>query len=97
VGESNITINLSEIKWGGMDSIDLACDESRWRAFMNTVMNRHVPQSVGKFLSSCATGGSVEGHSSMELVELRCYGYNSAPRMHVRMNIIGKEIQFEVE
>jgi hypothetical protein len=29
----------------------------QWRALVNTVMNLRVPQTVGKFLSSCTTDG----------------------------------------
>jgi hypothetical protein len=50
-------MDLREIEWGGMDSIDLAQDRDKWMAFVNTVMNLQVPESVGKFLSSCASGG----------------------------------------
>jgi hypothetical protein len=39
-----------------MDWIDLAQDRVQWRTLVNTVMNLRVPQNVGKFLSSCATG-----------------------------------------
>jgi hypothetical protein len=39
-----------------MDWIDLAQDRDQWRALVDTVMNLQVPYSVGKFLSSCATG-----------------------------------------
>jgi hypothetical protein len=46
-----------EIGWGGIDWIDLAQDRDQWRALVNTVMNFPVPYNVGKFLSSCATGG----------------------------------------
>jgi hypothetical protein len=49
---------LGEMGWGGIDWIDLAQDMDRWRAFVNTIMNLRVPENVGKFLSSCATGGS---------------------------------------
>jgi hypothetical protein len=55
--EDNIRINLREIGWDGMDSIDLAQDRDQWRALVNMVMNLPVPSNVGKFLSSCATGG----------------------------------------
>jgi hypothetical protein len=40
-----------------MDWIDLAQDSDQWRALFNTVMNIRVSQTIGKFLSSCATGG----------------------------------------
>jgi hypothetical protein len=39
-----------------MDLIDLAQDRNQWKALVNTVMNLRVPQNVGKFFSSCATG-----------------------------------------
>jgi hypothetical protein len=51
--EDNITMDLREIEWDGMDWINLAED----RALVNTVMNLQIPGNVGKFLSSCATGG----------------------------------------
>jgi hypothetical protein len=40
-----------------MDWIDLAHDMDKWRALVNTVMNPRVPQNVGKYLRSWATGG----------------------------------------
>jgi hypothetical protein len=52
----NIKIDLTEIRWGGMDLIDLAQDRDRWMTFMNTVLNLRVPYIVGKFLRSCTTG-----------------------------------------
>jgi hypothetical protein len=55
--EDRTGIDLREIGWGGMDWIDLAWDRDQWRALVNTVMNLRVPYNVGKFLSSCATGG----------------------------------------
>jgi hypothetical protein len=39
----NSKIDLREIKWGGMDSIDLAQDKEQWRALVNKVMNIRVP------------------------------------------------------
>jgi hypothetical protein len=52
-------MDLRDTGWGGMDWIDLrvAQDRDQWRALVNTVMNLRVPKSVGKFLSSCASGG----------------------------------------
>jgi hypothetical protein len=50
-------MHLREIGWGCMDWIDLAQDRDQWRALQNTVMNLRVPYNVGKFLSSCVTGG----------------------------------------
>jgi hypothetical protein len=39
----NIKMDLREIGWDGRDWIELAQDRDRWRAFVNTVMNRRVP------------------------------------------------------
>jgi hypothetical protein len=41
--EDNITLDLREIRWGGMDCIDLAQDRDQWRALVKTVMNLQVP------------------------------------------------------
>jgi hypothetical protein len=35
----NIKMDLKEIRWCGMDWIDLSQDRDWWRAFVNTVMN----------------------------------------------------------
>jgi hypothetical protein len=53
----NVKIGLREIGWGGTDWIDVAQDSDQCRAHVNTVMNLRVPLNVGKFLSSCTTGG----------------------------------------
>jgi hypothetical protein len=50
-------MGLNEIRWGGMNWIDLAEDRDKWRAVVNTVMNFRVPKNAGKFLSSCRIGG----------------------------------------
>jgi hypothetical protein len=39
----NIKIDIREIRWNGMDSIDLAQDRDQLRALVNTVMNLRVP------------------------------------------------------
>jgi hypothetical protein len=41
--ENNIKIDLQEVRWGGMDGIDLVQDMNRWQAVVNTVMNLRVP------------------------------------------------------
>jgi hypothetical protein len=38
----NIKMDLREIGWGVMDWIDLAQDQDRWRAVVNTAMNLRV-------------------------------------------------------
>jgi hypothetical protein len=35
----NITMDLREIGWDGLDLIDLAQGRDQWRALVNTVMN----------------------------------------------------------
>jgi hypothetical protein len=39
----NIKMDLRDIKWDGMDWIDLAHDRDQWRALVNTLMNLRVP------------------------------------------------------
>jgi hypothetical protein len=39
----NIKMDVREIRWVGMDWIDLAHDRDQWRALVNTVMNLRVP------------------------------------------------------
>jgi hypothetical protein len=49
-------MDLTEIGWDGVDTIDMAQDRDQWRALVNTVMNLRVPQSA-EFLSGCTIGG----------------------------------------
>jgi hypothetical protein len=53
----NIKMDVREIRWDGMDCIDLAQDRDQYRALVNMVMNPRVPINAGKFLSSCTIGG----------------------------------------
>jgi hypothetical protein len=39
----NIKMHLRDIRWGGMDWIDLVQDRDHWRALVNAVMNLRVP------------------------------------------------------
>jgi hypothetical protein len=41
--EDNIKMDLREVRWGGMDWINLAQDRNRWRALVNAVMSLGVP------------------------------------------------------
>jgi hypothetical protein len=40
--EDNIKMDLRDIRYGGMDLINLAQDKHQWRAFVNTVINLRV-------------------------------------------------------
>jgi hypothetical protein len=39
----NIKMDLGEIRWDGIDWIDLAQDRDQWSALVNTVTNLRVP------------------------------------------------------
>jgi hypothetical protein len=41
--EDNIKMDLREVGWEGIYSIDLAQDRNRWWALVNAVMNLRVP------------------------------------------------------
>ena len=40
-------MDLTEVEWENMDSIDLAPDKDRWWALVNAVMNLWVPYTAG--------------------------------------------------
>jgi hypothetical protein len=44
-------MDLREIACEGVDWMNLAQDRNQWRALVNTVMNRRVPQMTGNFLT----------------------------------------------
>jgi hypothetical protein len=39
----NIQMDLKEIGWDGVDSIDMAQDRDQWRALVNAALNLRVP------------------------------------------------------
>jgi hypothetical protein len=39
----NIKMDLREIRWDGMNWVDLARGRVQWRALMNTIMKLRVP------------------------------------------------------
>jgi hypothetical protein len=39
----NIKMDLREIRWDGVDLMDMAQDRDQWRALVNTVLNLRIP------------------------------------------------------
>jgi hypothetical protein len=50
--EDNITTDLREMGWKGVELIHLAQSSNQWRAIMNMVMNFWIQQKAGNFLTS---------------------------------------------
>jgi len=44
-------MDLKEIRWKGVDWIDLVQYRDKWWAVVNTVMNPQVPYNAGNFLT----------------------------------------------
>jgi hypothetical protein len=53
----NNKMDLTEIRWGGMDWIDRAQDRDQSRALVNTAINTSVAQNFGELFSSYKIGG----------------------------------------
>jgi hypothetical protein len=52
IWEDNIKMAHQDVRFEGMDWIDVAQDRDRWRALGNAVMNLRVPLNAGNFLTS---------------------------------------------
>jgi hypothetical protein len=50
-------MDVREIRWDGVDWIDMAQDRDQWRTLVDTVLNLRVHYNAGKFLSGCTIGG----------------------------------------
>jgi hypothetical protein len=44
-------MDLREIRWEGMDWMNVAQDRGQWQALVNTVINLWVPQRAKNFLN----------------------------------------------
>jgi hypothetical protein len=53
----NIKMDLRWIGPGGIGWVNLAQEREECRVLFNTVINLRVPYNLGKFLSSCTSGG----------------------------------------
>jgi len=49
--QGNVTTDLREIRWEGVDWMNLSQDRDKWWDLMNTVMNLWVPWKAVNFLT----------------------------------------------
>jgi hypothetical protein len=49
---NDISMDLGETGWEGVEWMHLAQDRDQWQAVVNTVMNLWITQKVGNFLTS---------------------------------------------
>jgi hypothetical protein len=45
-------MDFQDVKWRGIDWINLAQDNEKWPALVNAVMNFRIPYNAGNFLTS---------------------------------------------
>jgi hypothetical protein len=50
--EYNIKMDLQEVRYVGINWIEMTQDRDRWLARVNVVMNFRVPKNAGNFLTS---------------------------------------------
>jgi hypothetical protein len=50
--QENSKLDLKEVRWGGLNWIDLAQDRDRWRALVHAVRNVRVARNEGNFLTN---------------------------------------------
>jgi hypothetical protein len=57
-------MDLREIRWDGVDWIELAQDRNQWWTLVNTMINFGFLKIAGSFLSGC-TIGSFSGRAQL--------------------------------
>jgi hypothetical protein len=48
--EDNNKMDSREVRWGGMNWINLARNKDQWKFLVNMVITLLVPKNIGKFL-----------------------------------------------